>query len=1183
MEPSAVGGSARTARPFYADSMHCHGYAAPLGFSDAILEKHRADHEKRMSDLRTQVAARYEASKHESVRLAMKIPHVSRDEIEGVMLLQTVEENPSPTLSVRLCALPRPPKLPAPMNEPNWSDALILSESDRSLSISHASSEPNFVAKRFEAPSIEDTCGDTLNQEMLAAAFTDEVRDLARKAGIEAPTNDDYIHLIDVEGLAPPKDASAVRPKDAKRRWKTFKVWYRASTIARKAFVRNEMEHILGDEKVLASYAKSLSPQKRERLRKEMAGNDEEAKTPTAATPCDTPPFDFLRGSIDDRTTKEVERRLLSTWQPTATGMTSEEIDEQRRVERARLRRVSFLNWYLNSSKSTVNDSTISTARNAFLRRHPATASHRRFQPPAWGFYVAPSTLSETDRRLELKAAISDAVIRKLAASRFRADVDEIHPDDFDAIFADRKRTEDVRLQRCEWFAEWFYDTSSLERQLCRFAFLQRELRSVMLEQSLMRSIRTRSHRKPSYADAVRWYAENPVTRRDFLRKRIDQVATFIERERRSWKLDLLIQWNPTQTEKIREMLAIPHVFVQLPNIDVFEYKWLRLFVDLDLSDRGVELFQIWASFITRYCVDGERWWLLDPLANDDADDRTLRSRELETRELERMYAEDEMAKSVRAAELRIASENRRRERLEMKQEDMLATMIRDNIIIFKFFGTMTSQSDVMDPKKLPKWGEGPHRFGNGFGIDNGDEERERLCALQAAERDEMELEETHMRRVMETERKRRQMELARQQAELERLRRERQRNRLYAMVLLQRELERQRREDPDGLTYRERRRVEQKGMLREDEHSRSQRMDERALAEKAAKEAERLRRQDMLARARTKSNALAVERRRLKRMKDRAAERHERAQMEEEDRESSVVEASVACVLADRKRFEDVTSPFVPFYASDDSKELESYLTSSPSAIDGNVALACRSGQEFLSYASKERKKPSEVIRDAALESPVLALPCVPMTDKMKSLLGLSYFDRTFKRALENVDNEDEPSSSSSSSTNAPTRTPKRSASVHNGGAVGDVDREGRRVPFYRGDFGLVGVPKRLSRHRRAVHRAREAPRFEPSSELRDVVRVNPRESPSKTRTNTVRAVVVPPFTDRNDEEIFADVKAYASVAKIHRPVVVRPKLSIGRLDRPTRKGGALVKSPPRSPTRLEGGGGLSVWGAGP
>merc|ERR1719498_43266 len=130
------------------------------------------------------------------------------------------------------------------------------------------------------------------------------------------------------------------------------------------------------------------------------------------------------------------------------------------------------------------------------------------------------------------------------------------------------------------------------------------------------------------------------------------------------------------------------------------------------------------------------------------------------------MLKDDILAYRIREMQKKREYMRRRRELLDMAEEDRLAMMMRDGCVMFKFFGMMPTRTSGMDPRKMRGW-----RFAGGSGVDNGDEEWE-----------------------PERQRKIAAEKLKRQQYSL-----------LMEKMLKQRMEDRERLEDPDGLTKAER------------------------------------------------------------------------------------------------------------------------------------------------------------------------------------------------------------------------------------------------------------------------------------------------------------------------------------------------------------------------------------------
>ena len=145
--------------------------------------------------------------------------------------------------------------------------------------------------------------------------------------------------------------------------------------------------------------------------------------------------------------------------------MEREDIEMQIEIECAERRRCAFHQWYLDSGR----------IRYHVLSSHPCTSSQRVFRiPNKLSFYVDPQEISLTTRKLELKAAIADKIVRAEACHWLDSDkILSMHPCDFN---------KDVDTE----FEYWFY-RSHIRNKLVRFSFLQRELRSFAVSNAMMR------------------------------------------------------------------------------------------------------------------------------------------------------------------------------------------------------------------------------------------------------------------------------------------------------------------------------------------------------------------------------------------------------------------------------------------------------------------------------------------------------------------------------------------------------------------------------------------------------------------------------------------------------------------------------------------------------------------------
>ena len=365
--------------------------------------------------------------------------------------------------------------------------------------------------------------------------------------------------------------------------------------------------------------------------------------------------------------------------------------------------------------------------------------------------------------------------------------------------------------------------------------------------------------------------------------------------------------------------------------------------MDLDLTERGKEMMGIWADFITRWAFQGERWWHTDSDGLCEEDDIAMRDREREARNLDLMRYEDESMKKIRSHELAVERRVMKRETKLMRWEDQHARAIRDRVMFCRFFDNMSTRADLMSNVRS--------RFARGLGIDNGDEIREKRRIREALELEEMRIEEREMRAFLDHERKRREAAWAKQQAELERLRRERMRSKMFAIVMRQRELDRQRREDRDGLTYEEREQVERATMQVQDVLSSGLRTHVKNLERLEMERRREIQLQDLERRQNKERERQRVESALRERLASRRFEARERVRMSEEDVESRMFELEIDRILSDRRYFEDLITLGAPFY-KDDNDDVVLFVPPQTKSVL-RVGSKVRPGQEWLKYAS--------------------------------------------------------------------------------------------------------------------------------------------------------------------------------------------------------------------------------------
>ena len=408
------------------------------------------------------------------------------------------------------------------------------------------------------------------------------------------------------------------------------------------------------------------------------------------------------------------------------------------RIEAERRRRQrELIEWYYKNPELRVQ---------FHLRRNPDTLQIRVFQRPSYGLYIASSDLEAYDRTLEILAAVCDKQVRKEFSTE-NADMSSLDPCKFEFDkYVSIKRTGNV-TKAWQNFERWFQNESK-HTQERRFEFLQRELDAAVKDPVILDLYRSYAGEIASIAVQTdtthfcEWYENQKEVRRAFLHDRINKCTEYINEKEQDFKLELAWEGKDDDRGSFR-------VWDIYSDVDIFSTSLLEALEALREANKPEEdvqynskILDLWERFYKRYVFDSYRWWKNCVEAMDPHDDIMMREAERAERETEEMVKEDELAYNYRMMLRKRELMRLKRERMGMAEEDRLASMLRDGIMFFKFFGTMPTRPSRVDPRLMKNnW-----RFRNGLGVDNGDEEFEAEQARLAEGRRLMTLEDNSMR-----------------------------------------------------------------------------------------------------------------------------------------------------------------------------------------------------------------------------------------------------------------------------------------------------------------------------------------------------------------------------------------------------------------------------------------------------
>ena len=575
------------------------------------------------------------------------------------------------------------------------------------------------------------------------------------------------------------------------------------------------------------------------------------------------------------------------------------------RVEAERRRRQrELIEWYYKNPELRVQ---------FHLRRNPDTLQIRVFQRPSFGFYIASSDLEDYDKALEILAAVCDKLVRKEFSTE-NADMSNLDPCKFELDkYVSIKRTGNV-TKAWQHFENWFQNDSK-HTQERRFEFLQRELDAALKDPVILDLYRSYAGEIASIAVQTNtthfcdWYENHKEVRRNFLRNRVAVCTEYINEKEQDFKLELAWEGKSDDRGRFR-------VWDIYSEVDIFATELLEALEALREANKAPEdvqykrnILELWERFYQRYVFDSHRWWKTCVEALDPHDDMLMRQAERAERETEEMVKEDELALKYRTMLRKRELMRLKRERMGMAEEDRLASMLRDDIMFFKFFGTMPTRASRVDPRKMKNnW-----RFKNGLGVDNGDEEFEAEQTRLAEERRLMQLEDNSMRAYL--------TELSKTEAEtkarVQRAKEEKRRREEYSIMMeraiLQRVEDRQRMEDPDGLTKAEREAMNNGFMVLEEQRTRALlEADRRQRKIKECAKREQARR-DELKRQQRMVEQVAEEQERKRVQQDRKFEILRNSEMVAEEKAMRVYAKRLKEKHEDDAYFRWATQPFVP------------------------------------------------------------------------------------------------------------------------------------------------------------------------------------------------------------------------------------------------------------------------------
>jgi len=367
-----------------------------------------------------------------------------------------------------------------------------------------------------------------------------------------------------------------------------------------------------------------------------------------------------------------------------------------------------------------------------------------------------------------------------------------------------------------------------------------------------------------------------------------------------------------------------------------------------------------WERFVLEYHLNKKRWWLTCTFAVDPHDDHIMQEADRAQRETNLMMQEDADQRRIRAEHLRYEALCRQREIMDMMEEDRLARMLRDQCIYFTFLGTMSTKTDRMDPSKMRAESptqRGEWRFKRGLGIDNNDELYDQQREAEEEERQQMAREEEQTRTfVKEKEEEDKAIAITKgDAARRERLSNERN-SRLWQLVVQQRREDRERRDDPDGMTKAEREAFNNDALSREESLERMRLEMSRVANLRAESVARNTARLEKIAEEARIVAAVAAEEEEHKRKQERLQELEETEQMAQCDAESAAAAVAATENIEKDAAMAEALAPFTPYYPDD-----------SDGGFDEEASRAWMRNEQVVQQRQDARKHSEKVSGEAA------------------------------------------------------------------------------------------------------------------------------------------------------------------------------------------------------------------------
>ena len=605
-------------------------------------------------------------------------------------------------------------------------------------------------------------------------------------------------------------------------------------------------------------------------------------------------------------------------------------LESKKKLDRKRQQRQrDLVEWY-QKNPSVIEE---------FALRNPDTISLRVFVRPVHGAYFFNTGLNLSQKTREMLAALCDREVRaECTFEKPKLDTNLLRVRDFDfGSWTKIKDAKDGQSQHWLEFQRWF-QAPTRGSQMRRFNFTQREVacatggwsgRSIVMKKYAQEcgdiAAAAVNTDKLHFCE---WYENQRELRTQFLTERVALVQEYITLQEKDRRLDLLAEGEAYDPDALR-------VWETYPEIDIFDMGFDEKMERVRLANQprkkrrpmASSVVEAWERFVRDYCLNKKRWWTTCAFGLDPHDDHLMQEADRAQRETNLMMAEDAAEHKLRGQRMYDDELRRQREIMDMMEEDRLARMLRDQCIYFSFLDTMSTRTRNMDPSQMrpgsptarPEW-----RYRRGLGVDNQDELYDEEREREARERKLMQQEEERMRAWMQTKEEQKMREQAIDDAKRrEQLEHDRS-SRLWQLVVKQRREDRERRDDPDGMTRAEREAWNNQALAREDALNHLRREMERVQTVRAACTARNAARLAVLADAQRVLDDIAGEDDARRAAEDRAREAEELKIMAAMDRESSAAEAEARHRAKQDAEMRDALAPFTPFYSDHSGSENE-------------------------------------------------------------------------------------------------------------------------------------------------------------------------------------------------------------------------------------------------------------------